>query len=119
MTREALGTPEGFAFWRVSLTVDERQRGVLKEFADFLRDREIVAPRQSSGGQGVPLEHFKENVFFLPFGTQREGLMIYLNGVVQTEGHDYHIAVLAHEVVAVVMEGKLRENDNLLATFQV
>lgn len=68
---------------------------------------------------GVPLEHYKENVYFFPFGAQpRVGIMITLNGIVQTEGRDYSLAIVADEVVAVVWLYPLRGNDQLLATYR-
>lgn len=69
---------------------------------------------------GIPLEHFKENVYFFPFGRQpRIGVTISLNGQVQTEGRDYTLAIVANEVVAVVWHFPLRNNDHLLATYRV
>jgi len=102
--------------------VDKRSREILQEFAHVVRTRKVTALRQSLGGHraGVPLEHFKENVYFFPFGEQpRVGLMLTLNGIVQTDGRDYELAVIANEVVAVVMLVKLRNNDHFLATYQV
>ena len=102
--------------------MDNEARANLEEFAEFVRQRKVVALRPSLGGAkaGVPLEHFKGTLYFFPFGAQpRVGILITLNGIVQTEGRDYTLAVVAREVVAVVMGWKLRENDNLLATYRV